>query len=348
MSGGREQPLSQNECSTQRKNCSWSGTTKPSLNIYPLPADCPFLHMDDRSYTSYFIVGTQRSGTTVTHHCLRGHPSVSALRGELAHDPFFTEGLLTFTYGRPGTKKEQKKGRRSLFNAVTEPERTSDTRACGVKCALSDNKRRAKCFTEVVQREFPDVKIIRLKRRDKVAQFGSLRKANKKNVWHRKNEDRKVVAPKIELDKHKFIAYLLSLHETNKILSSLEETHDIMTVEYEKDILDGELRTNSDLFSFVGVGPEEATWLEHRKVSPPPEEYITNYDELTEMQREVSGQLAAGHSASQLKEKYSPPLLKSWYRNSKYWINRPGYAAYRIGKGVKGLFGLSNANMSSS
>ncbi len=36
-SGEREQPPSQNGCSISRRNCSWSGTTKPSLNIYPLP-----------------------------------------------------------------------------------------------------------------------------------------------------------------------------------------------------------------------------------------------------------------------------------------------------------------------
>jgi hypothetical protein len=199
-----------------------------------------------------------------------------------------------------------------------------------------------------VQNEFPDVRVIRLRRQDKVAQFGSLKKANEKDIWHRKEEDSGPGTPKLRLDPHRFIDYLLSLYESNKSLATLEKTHDIMTVEYERDILNGELRKNSDLFSFVGVEPEEATWLEHRKVSPPPEEYITNYDELTEMQREVNEQLTAGHSASQLKEKYSPPLLKSWYRNSKYWINRPGYAAYRIGKGVKGLFGSSNANMSSS
>jgi IS1 family transposase/ribosomal protein S14 len=40
-SDARERLPSQNACSISRRNCSWSGTTKPSLNIYPLPV---FLH----------------------------------------------------------------------------------------------------------------------------------------------------------------------------------------------------------------------------------------------------------------------------------------------------------------
>ncbi len=38
-SGARERLPSQNERVISRRNCSWSGTTKPSLNIYPLPSD---------------------------------------------------------------------------------------------------------------------------------------------------------------------------------------------------------------------------------------------------------------------------------------------------------------------
>ncbi len=37
MSDGHERPPSQNGCSISQRSCSWSGTTKLSLNIDPLP-----------------------------------------------------------------------------------------------------------------------------------------------------------------------------------------------------------------------------------------------------------------------------------------------------------------------
>jgi hypothetical protein len=43
--------------------------------------------------TRYVIVGMLRSGTTATHYCLRGHPSVSAVKKEVGVELFLTKGL---------------------------------------------------------------------------------------------------------------------------------------------------------------------------------------------------------------------------------------------------------------
>ena len=45
----------------------------------------------------YILVGPARSGTTVTHLALKGHPNVSAVRDEVRIDPLFTQGMGAFT-----------------------------------------------------------------------------------------------------------------------------------------------------------------------------------------------------------------------------------------------------------
>jgi hypothetical protein len=275
------------------------------------------------------------------HQYLSGHPAVSALQEELACDPFFTEGLSTFTHELPGTEVEKVEGRRALFNILTEPGRTPQTEACGVKCAFGHGVQGNR-FTEVVQREFPEAKIIHVVRQDKVAQYGSFCRARSSGTWHQKEGDGETQTSKRTLDPHRFVSYVLDIHDVNASLRRLRETHDTLTVEYESDILNGQLRTNERLFSLVGVQPKEATWLNLRKVSPAPEAYISNYDNLRGLQRKIEGQLDAGHTTSHLRKKHAPPFLKSLYRSGKYWVDHPGYAAYKAGKAVKKILNVAN------
>jgi len=47
----------------------------------------------------YLIVGCGRSGSTLIHLLLKGHPNIVALNDELKVSPFFTKGISTFTFG---------------------------------------------------------------------------------------------------------------------------------------------------------------------------------------------------------------------------------------------------------
>ena len=301
--------------------------------------------MNPRSYTSYFVVGPQRSGTTVTHHCLRGHPHVSALREELAFAPFFTDGMATFTFGRPGTDTEQERGRRLLFDALTAAGRDEATRACGVKCAFGHGGQ-ARPFTEVIRKEFPEAKVVHVVRNDQVAQFGSHCKARSTGVFHQTDGDPTAQAPTLTLDLYRFVGHMLAIHKTNACLRRLHDSHDVLTIDYENDILNGDLRTHEALFSFVGVDPVKVTWLRHKKVSPPPETYITNYAELRELQHTIEARLDDGASFDEMRKQYAPPPLKALYRQAREWVEHPGYTAYRVGKGLKSIFGSSNSDTS--
>jgi hypothetical protein len=68
--------------------------------------------------TRYLIVGMARSGTTVTHRALYGHPKVCALDDEIRVDPFFTRGIEAFTVGG-ANPWERENGSLQLFDALT-------------------------------------------------------------------------------------------------------------------------------------------------------------------------------------------------------------------------------------
>lgn len=157
-----------------------------------------------------------------------------------------------------------------------------------------------------------------------------------------KEGDGETQTSKRTLDPHRFVSYVLDIHDVNVSPRRLRETDDTLTVEYESDILNGQLRTNERLFSLVGVQPKEATWLNLRKVSPAPGAYISNYDNLCGLQRKIEGQLDTGHTTSQLRKKHAPPFLKSLYRSGKYWVDHPGHAAYKAGKAVRKILNMSN------
>jgi len=127
---------------------------------------------------------------------------------------------------------------------------------------------------------------------------------------------------------------MLAIREANDHLRQLEDSHDVLTIEYEPDILEGNIRTNESLFDFVTVPYQKASWLQHRKVSPPPETYISNYVALRELQREIEKKLSDGQSPDKLRDQYRPPFWKRMYRTSKHWLRHPGYAVHQIKQGV--------------
>ena len=66
----------------------------------------------------YIVIGCGRSGTTVTHLALRGHPNVCALNDEVKILPLFNNGINCYTYGN-NTVEERGKQLGVLFDALT-------------------------------------------------------------------------------------------------------------------------------------------------------------------------------------------------------------------------------------
>lgn len=192
------------------------------------------------SATRYMVVGMPRSGTSATHFCLRGHPSISAVKEEVGVDPFLTEGMAAFTFEDPGT---QNPGVSALFDAMTSIQSVSDPEARGMKLTTG-SKALARSFVNGVQEYLPDVRIILVLRRDLVARFGSLVKARKTGVWDGIHDGS---VPELRLDPHEFAEYAIESYEIRRMLRELEETHAVMELSYEEVILEGDLPTHEHM-----------------------------------------------------------------------------------------------------
>ena len=130
----------------------------------------------------FIVLGMQRSGTTVTHVCLAGHPEVCMAPDEVYVEPFFTRGLAAFTGGKESYKDRQD-GYARLFDLIAGFRAKESTRAVGFKVAIgsaNDARDVANCLSEYL----PDLKVILVHRSDLAAQFGSLQRAIASGEWH--------------------------------------------------------------------------------------------------------------------------------------------------------------------
>jgi len=243
-----------------------------------------------REKTRYLIIGFARSGTTVTHLALMGHPNVSALNGELRPEPFFTKGISTFTFGND-PEEEKVKAYSALFDAITLIRANENTFANGAKVVCNSNVL-AQALVTVLQNNMRDLKVIVIFRKDIVAQYGSGKIGKKSGImhsWYKGYEGRKV--EKIKINKWLFIAYAQSVRKMYEVLSELKNTHDVLEIHYEDLLVDAN-GLYAKIFRFLGLPQVEPTWLASKKVLPAPEDYIKNYSALQfELNRLENGTL---------------------------------------------------------
>jgi len=204
--------------------------------------------MKSSKYNRYIIVGPARSGTTVTHLCLAGHPNVSALNDEVKVHPFFTEGISAFTHGND-LETEFKKGFMAIFDALCTLNSPDELLAGGLKTAIGSSAEAAN-FVRSVQNFFPKVKIVLTLRDDIVAQFGSMELAKATGKWHSWVKPEGQLEGKITLDKDRLDAHAVDYLKTVRELQRLKETHEVFEVSYEKDILPGNRQVYHRLFQF--------------------------------------------------------------------------------------------------
>lgn len=234
--------------------------------------------------TRFLIVGIQRSGTTVTHHCLAGHPQVSMAADEVSVEPFFTRGLAVFTTGRESFE-ERRRGYLGLFDAISLAGTARPVRAAGIKVALGSPEE-AIDLVECVREHFHDLRIVVVRRTDLIAQCGSLYLAMRTGQWHAFGGKPRSSDEKLEIPPGEFDAYTRSTRRIEAQLDRLEETNPVCALDYERDIERG--LDHGRLFDFIGVDRMPVTWMKMQKVSPPAQSFIANHAELVARQPAIT------------------------------------------------------------
>jgi hypothetical protein len=239
----------------------------------------------------YIVVGIARSGTTVTHLCLKGHPNVSALNDEVKVNKFFALGLSCFTHGF-NLPEENQRAHLAIFDTITTLCADKDISANGMKVAVS-SPQDANIFVKAVKMYFKNAYIIFTLRNDFVAQYGSMKLALKTGQYHSWREKNNYVKGKIRLNKYLYIKYLLDCLDIVATIRKLEETHEFLEFTYEVDISAGNW---FKLFDFLRIERvDDIHWLTSKKVAPVPSEYIENYNQLTRLSERIRKRHCAGY-----------------------------------------------------
>lgn len=155
-----------------------------------------------------------------------------------------------------------------------------------MKCAITSRKM-ASDLVNALQASFRDIKVILTIREDFVAQFGSLIRATESGIWHSWVKGTSKPPTLITIDETKFVKYVVETLDIVKELRKLHATHEVYEFIYERDILSNTFDRYYNLFDFLMLPRVPITWLKSRKVAPPPEKYIANYQQLRKLLDEI-------------------------------------------------------------
>lgn len=276
----------------------------------------------------------QRSGTSLIHHGVRGHPQISAFENEVAVTRFFEKGASFFCYDEELGRREKERAPMSLFDCLAGLTASEDTKLLGVK-SLPLDSRQARRLVDGIIADFPTALILRVKRRDVVARYGSLVKSKGTGIWKLDDLKDKSIDPNpsIRVNKYDLIDYLLESYKIERELDKLYETHKMLTIDYESDILayeESNVQLFEDVFTFLDVEPIAPAWLKMTKLSPPPEDYIVNYSDLHSLATELNDALRQGASPKQLARSYGRPLYRRLVRSLRWHFRHPRITSRKV------------------
>jgi len=230
------------------------------------------LHAMPRS--RFLVVGSQRSGSSVTHTCIVGHPEATGTGDEVRAEPLFTRGIAAFTCGND-TWPERQRGYRALFDALSLRDDDPAIRAHGMKVALASPSE-AIDVANTLRDHLPDVRIVLIRRDDLIAQYASLHRAQATGIWHSFHGAASNSKP-IAIATGPFLDYARDCRRILAQLRTLRHSHALLEVEYERTVVGGLWH---EIFAFLGLTRLPPTWVAMQKVSPPARASVAGYDDL--------------------------------------------------------------------
>lgn len=268
--------------------------------------------------TRYLILGMQRSGTTAVQDLVAGHPEVSGAREEVSTD-FFTRGDSAFYYG-PDAPTETPEMYGRLFDALSRREPEADV--WGMKMAVT-YPTQARTIVDGVRRYLPGLRVVLVRRADPLAALASIRRAIRTGAWHNTSGQR-VKDVRLKLATVDILNHVADWREINAIFDELEDVFPTLRLEYEADIEQGDLEARTDIFEFIGVSAQLASWLKHRKLSPPLQEYVDNYEAAALLRDQALDLFESGMSRQDIIDRLGPGQVERWSERARYVARHPG------------------------
>lgn len=190
---------------------------------------------EKNSFTKFVILCAPRSGSTWLHTLLNSHPQIVSY-GEILRE----------------TMEENPNQPPASVNKLVFHPHHASIRAVGLKVFYEYDKEDSfkKSFQEIVND--PSIHIIHLIRKDKAAQFKSLKLAQATQVWS-SGKPVKHVQP-IKVDSTELETYKNNLHYQEQEITALLQHHPLITIRYE-DLLNTFELTSAGIQRFLKVKP---------------------------------------------------------------------------------------------
>jgi len=160
-----------------------------------------------------------------------------------------------------------------------------------------------------------DIRLILTIRSDLVAQYASLELAQQTGKYHSWVKSKRSFSGKIKINRNEFIKYVYDYLKIISLLKDLEKSHNILIFNYEDNILNGDLNNFYSLFDFLDLPRIEMNWLNSKKVSPPPEEYIENHNNFYSLMEKIMSLEQEGCSRQGVYEKLKEKSVLLYLRN---------------------------------
>lgn len=262
------------------------------------------------------------------HEALSTHPQISCVVSEIDPIALFEQGGDTFAWGNDtATNLRPAWGAVKVFEMMTGAPTDAAATHFGVKLAIS-KPRAAKSLKVLTEPEFSGVKIIRIVRRDSLAQVTSLVRARSRNVWSNPiSQDRSAEASskrptKVAVSKGEFLRYFLSKAVIEKELDSITSSLNTLKLIYEDDIENDVNRALALSQEFLGI-PKRSLELRQKKQGLPLGDTISNFDEISKFASHITELMQANDDLEQIKRRYSGLLWRQSIRQkSNNLMNR--------------------------
>ena len=279
----------------------------------------------------FLVVGMQRSGTTLVHQLIAGHPDVFTHSRE-ASTRLFTDfgahyfntdaGLFPTDHG-PLNPVDADALLRMYFDvAVSHGGQPPEGAVRGLKIAIGYAKA-AERFVEIVRHHFTDLFIVLVKRTDPVAACASFAFASKTGRFQVFQGDDEPFQ-RLKISREYLLRYIWNWSKINSSLDRLKELPNFLPISYEDDVLTQKLLSGTEVFEFLKVPQKQVNWISLKKSLASPKDTIQNFDEVAEVADKALAGILQGESYEEIFYKYGPSPPVVLYDMAKHAIRHPG------------------------